>query len=355
MLTVDGQPISSLPKTNEARQEYERILKELEKEYGKAVIVLKTNRQRTVYENGYIEQPNFTYIPTKTAYTPANSTLQQEWRYYANPADARNPNTPAKYLWDSETIHIPYEKRDLAAFLIYMLHYENGNRFYGSLYEVFSTKAVDDAIADKYKQEADLTFYIFGDNPVAKDIDRLIKIGQSLGMAEFKYDRNTMNENTVRRRLFEYVKEGEDLGIKGRNISAFLNAISAHIDTDMRAFIQLCFDKEILKLEANNEIYLYNGKEEELFLRVSDSNQEGYISQLSNYIKANESKRRELEVLSGETAVANADFEWEDIRNMTYKGLKSICKIHKLKTGKDDTAEELRNLIVKTFGIQRGE
>ena len=104
----------------------------------------------------------------------------------------------------------------MAVFLIYLLKYENGQPFYGSQYEVFSTKKADTAIADNYRTLADLNFYIFGStSPLAKDIKLLIKLGKAMGMENFNYDPQYMNEDTVRNKVYEYVKEGEELGIAG--------------------------------------------------------------------------------------------------------------------------------------------
>lgn len=97
MLVADGQPVQLLPKDSLARQEYESLMKKLTNEFGSGNIIIKTKRDRVVYENGYIEQPNFIYLPTKTSHMPQGSMYPMEWRWYQNAADAKNltfqPNT----------------------------------------------------------------------------------------------------------------------------------------------------------------------------------------------------------------------------------------------------------------------
>ena len=356
MLVVDGQPVQLLPKDSLARQEYDSLMRQLINDFGDVNIVIKTKRDRIVYDNGYIEMPNFVYLPTKTTHSPKGSLYPMEWRWYANASDARNPSTPAKYLFDKEVIYIDKNNRDFAIFLIYMLKYESGAPFYGSAYEVFSSKKADTAIADNYRTLADLNFYIFGNNSeVSKDIKLLIKIGKALGMENFSYDEKYMNNDTVRNKLYEYVKEGEELGIQGRNIDAFIRAIQAYVDTDIRAFVQDAFDKGVLYKDENNTVFIVEGKKQDLLMQVGDVAPNEYITSISNYLKGAESQRKRLEDIMGTSAYTGGDYEWNDIKMMSHKGLVSICNQLKIKKPREATSEELRNLICTTLGIQQGE
>lgn len=331
-------------------------MKKLTNEFGSGNIIIKTKRDRVVYENGYIEQPNFIYLPTKTSHMPQGSLYPMEWRWYQNAADAKNPNVPAKYLFDKEIIHIDNNNRDMAIFLIYMLKYENGQPFYGSQYEVFSTKKADTAIADNYRTLADLNFYIFGStSPLAKDIKLLIKLGKAMGMENFNYDPQYMNEDTVRNKVYEYVKEGEELGIAGRNINAFLNAIQAYVDTDIRAFVQDCFDKKLLYKDEFNTVFIDDGKKQDLLMQISDVAPNEYITAISNYLKGAESQRKRLEEIAGASAYTGGDYEWSDIKMMSDRGLRAICKQIKAKVPRESLPEDLRKIICDTLGIQMGE
>lgn len=352
MLTVDGQPITTLPTNHPAVVELRDLMGKLDRDYADAPIIIKTNRKRVEYENGYIEQPNTVYLPTETYYTPKTSLSPMVWRYYQNPSDARNPMAAKRFAFDSETLYITKENRDLAVFLMFMLKYENGTPFYGSEYEVFSTKKADSRIADNYRTQANLTFYIFGENDIAKDIKRLIRIGRSLGMAEFKYDEKFMNEDTVRNRLFEYIMEGEQLGQPNRNIEAFLNAISSYVETDLRSFVQECFDEGILELKDNNEVYIIEGKKEDFLLRISDINTGEYISDISNHLKNDQVQRNRLEQILGHTAYNGGSYEWEDIKAASPRLLDSIMREFKIKF--KGTPEEKRNKICEVLGIQPG-
>jgi len=351
MLTVEGRLLTDLPSTDPARLEYERLANILKRDYADSPIIIKTNRKRVEYENGVVEEPNSVWLPTVTAYKPDTSLYEMRWRWYPSAMEYNNPMASKWYEFKGETIYIEPRNRDFAIFLMFMLRDGNGRSFYGNEYEVFSSKKADTAIADSIRAQADLQFYIYGDNEISKDTKRLIKIGQSLGMANFKYDEVYMNEDSIKNRIYEYIVDGENLGIEGRDIKAFVNAISAYVETDLRSFVQECFDSGILVMEDNNEIYIVEGKKSEFLIRVSDIGTSEYISAVSNFLKTSQAKRNKLESILGKSAYTGGSYEWEDIKGATPRMLDAILKDLKIKM-KDATPEDKRNKICEVLGIQ---
>jgi len=351
MITVDKKSMADLPTTHPARIQYETYIKEIRSSYN-FPIIFKMNNSSYTYDDG-LKNTRPSIIPTICTHTPQNANMPAEWRYYKNPSDAARATARTNFLITGSTLLVNANDIDFAVFLMFVLRHENDTPFFGSEYEVYSTKAAAIAEAEIRRRTADIHHHIYGSSPLAKDLKQLMKIGRSLGMAKLEFDSNLMVEENIKNEIYDFVMYGEETGNPTCNIDAFLNAFSANIETNQKAFIQECFDSKILELEEeNNEIYLINGRKRDFFYRMSEFELPNMIQVIANHIAVDTEKRKKIEDVAGRSSYGeDASYTWTDIEKASTSMLKPILNKHKIAYLKTDTAEELRDKLAAALGI----
>lgn len=343
--------MADLPLTHPARIQYDTYIKEIKSSY-KFPIVFKMNNSSYSYDDG-LKNTRPSILPTVCTHTPQNANMPSEWRYFKNPSDAARATARTNFLVTGTTLLVNANDIDFAVFLMFVLRHENDMPFFGSEYEVYSTKAAAIAQADIRKKTADIHHHIYGSSPLAKDLKQLMKIGRSLGMAKLEYDPNLMVEENIKNDIYDFVMQGEESGDPTCNIDAFLNAFSANVETNLKSFVQELFDEKLLELgEENNEVYLVDGKKKEYIYRLSEFELPNMIQVLANYIAVDAEKRKRVEEVAGRNSYGeDAAYTWDDIKNASTKMLKPILNKLKIKYSTTDTAEVLRDKLAAALGI----